>query len=628
MIFTEDSVDIPDELLSSLAEGRLVLFVGAGISAQTFPAQPSETFYPLFPDLARQVANHLGYVLSTQEERDVEAGFADRVLGTIDANAGDVKSIASAILSNRFGEQRIDCHRAIVRLVSTSRRPQIVTTNFDQLLERALREEGEESNPAWKVFVTPSLPPLRRFSGLCYLHGRVAVPDDLVLTDKHIGRAYMDEGWALRFAHALFRERDVLFVGYSLDDPPLRYLSLALEGESACRRWAFVKRPESPSEQESQERDWQRRNVSPLWYAAPSNDFRALERTVATWAQNASRTFLDRRNLLSLYANADPNNLAPHDLDLARYFLRDTATLRDFARNELHWRWLEKLMTWGLLENILKFGSGQSDATGSLLQRLAVWLASDPVQICGLLRSHRFTLHPGLFDQLCRAGYATSLPIGTLRQLLEFFRPPLEQSHGFLGFAFLENVVERLIRESCLDDALWLLGLQLRVHSAVTVKANSQYEYARLEGQDTTNIPQQVLRFELRYEDQLADHRFKNIVRKELLPRIKEIGMPAMYWLTSKYLELRSIEARGKGRPLPAEFVRSAIEDHEQDRYRHDPVNTLLVAQRDLWERLLIDAPEIAAQVCTYWATISDPMIERLRIHALRLTVEAANGSH
>ncbi len=547
MIFTEDSVDIPDELLSSLAEGRLVLFVGAGISAQTFPAQPSETFYPLFPDLARQVANHLGYVLSTQEERDVEAGFADRVLGTIDANAGDVKSIASAILSNRFGEQRIDCHRAIVRLVSTSRRPQIVTTNFDQLLERALREEGEESNPAWKVFVTPSLPPLRRFSGLCYLHGRVAVPDDLVLTDKHIGRAYMDEGWALRFAHALFRERDVLFVGYSLDDPPLRYLSLALEGESACRR---------------------------------------------------------------------------------RYFLRDTATLRDFARNELHWRWLEKLMTWGLLENILKFGSGQSDATGSLLQRLAVWLASDPVQICGLLRSHRFTLHPGLFDQLCRAGYATSLPIGTLRQLLEFFRPPLEQSHGFLGFAFLENVVERLIRESCLDDALWLLGLQLRVHSAVTVKANSQYEYARLEGQDTTNIPQQVLRFELRYEDQLADHRFKNIVRKELLPRIKEIGMPAMYWLTSKYLELRSIEARGKGRPLPAEFVRSAIEDHEQDRYRHDPVNTLLVAQRDLWERLLIDAPEIAAQVCTYWATISDPMIERLRIHALRLTVEAANGSH
>jgi hypothetical protein len=37
----------------------------------------------------------------------------------------------------------------------------------------------------------------------------------------------MDEGWALRF---IFQRFDVLFVGYRLEDPPLRYLSLALEG--------------------------------------------------------------------------------------------------------------------------------------------------------------------------------------------------------------------------------------------------------------------------------------------------------------------------------------------------------------------------------------------------------------
>jgi hypothetical protein len=53
--------------------------------------------------------------------------------------------------------------------------------------------------------MAPFLPPVRRFSGICYLHGSVDGPNDMVLTDKDIGRAYMDEGWALRFAHSMFQ---------------------------------------------------------------------------------------------------------------------------------------------------------------------------------------------------------------------------------------------------------------------------------------------------------------------------------------------------------------------------------------------------------------------------------------
>ena len=62
----------------------------------------------------------------------------------------------------------------------------------------------------------------------------------MVLTDKDIGRAYMDEEWALRFAHSIFQQFDVLFVGYSLEDPPLRCLSLALEGGAEQGRWALI----------------------------------------------------------------------------------------------------------------------------------------------------------------------------------------------------------------------------------------------------------------------------------------------------------------------------------------------------------------------------------------------------
>ena len=497
MIFTEDGVDLPEELLTSLAEGRLVLFVGAGVSARAFPAQTKGTFYPSFPELVREVALRLGRVLSEQEGRDIKSGFADRVLGTFDASLGDVNGIAADILSERYEYQRIEFHRAIVRLVNTSPRPQVVTTNFDRLLERAVAEEKGSSSAVWEITVAPSLPPLRRFSGICYLHGRVDVQEDLVLTDKHIGRAYMDEGWALRFAHTMFRERDILFVGYSLDDPPLRYLSLALEGESMRRRWAFVRAPDEEAKKETLRRDWERRNVTPIWHKGPTGDFRALEKTIDAWASNTSKTFLDRRNVLTLFGVTDPGNLAPHDLELARYFLRDAATLRDFSGNELHLRWLNKFLEWGIADDVVKPTAEASEAAGVLLQRFAKWLCAEPVEVCALLARYRANLHPGLFDALCRNAAASSLPTKVFRQLLEFFRPSLERSPSFLGFVFLEEVMERLLDEGLVDDAFWLLGLSLRVQSSVTAQRNFEFEYAQSVGQSTHELAEKVLRFNM-----------------------------------------------------------------------------------------------------------------------------------
>jgi hypothetical protein len=626
MIFTEDGVDLPEELLTSLAEGRLVLFAGAGVSARAFPTQPQGTFYPLFPELVREVALRLGRTLSKQEEKDIESGLADRVLGTFDASLGDVNGIAADILTERYEQQRIDFHRAIVRLVKTSPRPQIVTTNFDRLLERAVAEERGSSSNVWQITVAPSLLPLRRFSGICYLHGRVDVQEDLVLTDKHIGRAYMDEGWALRFAHTMFRERDILFVGYSLDDPPLRYLSLALEGESTRHRWAFVRTPDEEANKEIMRRDWERRNVTPIWYTGPKGDFRALEKTIDVWASNTSKTFLDRRNVLALFGATDPRNLAPHDLALASYFLKDTATLRDFAGTELHLGWLDKFLEWRIADDVVKPASVASEAAGALLQRFAKWLCAEPVEVCGLLARYRAALHPGLFDQLCRSGAASSLSTQIFRQLLEFFRPSLERSPSFLGFVFVDSVIGRLVNEGLIDDALWLLGLSLRVQCSVTAQESFEFEYARLEGRTTVDMAEKVLRFNMHFDDQLASHRFGHVVQKVLRPRIGEIGVQTLHWFTGKLLEIRATEARGLEKVLSTDFVRSAIEDHEQDRHRHDPINTIVVAIRDLWEALYIASPSGAEQVCQYWQTLTDPMIERLRIHALRKMIEGGNG--
>lgn len=50
----------------------------------------------------------------------------------------------------------------------------------------------------------------------------------MVLDDKDFGKAYFTDGWATRFLTEVFANYTVLFIGYSVNDPVIRYLSLGL----------------------------------------------------------------------------------------------------------------------------------------------------------------------------------------------------------------------------------------------------------------------------------------------------------------------------------------------------------------------------------------------------------------
>ncbi|SMB24866.1 hypothetical protein SPRA44_130024 [Serratia proteamaculans] len=72
------------------------------------------------------------------------------------------------------------------------------------------------------------------WTGLVFLHGLIPdKPDDtalnrLVVTSGDFGLAYLTERWAARFVSELFRNYVVCFVGYSINDPVLRYMMDAL----------------------------------------------------------------------------------------------------------------------------------------------------------------------------------------------------------------------------------------------------------------------------------------------------------------------------------------------------------------------------------------------------------------
>src|SRR3546814_7831070 len=52
---------------------------------------------------------------------------------------------------------------------------------------------------------------------------------DLVLTAPNFGEAYMRNGWASRTVYDLMRRYTLVLVGYSADDPPMRYMLEATE---------------------------------------------------------------------------------------------------------------------------------------------------------------------------------------------------------------------------------------------------------------------------------------------------------------------------------------------------------------------------------------------------------------
>ena len=217
--------DLPGELVSAHADGRLVLFVGAGASV----AVPSGL--PTFRDLARRIADDSQRLYT---EDDLE--HADRLLGEIDGDV-DVHLRVRDLIGGAESQPN-ELHGAIVGLTTASPTPRIVTTNYDRHLSTLLPSGIDE-------FEAPALPPGNDFRGLVYLHGSVRQdPRRLVVTKADFGRAYISDGWAAPFLGRLFGDLVTLFIGYGLNDTLMQYLAEALSEDAEM--YALTDEPEDP----------------------------------------------------------------------------------------------------------------------------------------------------------------------------------------------------------------------------------------------------------------------------------------------------------------------------------------------------------------------------------------------
>jgi hypothetical protein len=239
MQFITNGPDIPDSLLQAHEEGRVVFFCGAGISR---PAG-----LPDFGGLVQRLFKQAGEPADKPESDLIGQSQFDRAIGhyerRIQGGRTTTRRGLPSILTADLTKQRaLTTHFALLTLGrSRDGGLKLVTTNFDTLFEDAA---SRYRLPAPIVYHDP--PTRLHWGGVVHLHGRMPVQpsaddlDQLVLSDGDFGQAYLTQGWAARFVAGLFRDYTLCFVGYSIDDPVLRYMTAAHALDGAQKMFAFA----------------------------------------------------------------------------------------------------------------------------------------------------------------------------------------------------------------------------------------------------------------------------------------------------------------------------------------------------------------------------------------------------
>ena len=367
MQFVKNGPEVPDRLLQAHEDDYVVFFCGAGVS---YPAG-----LPSFAGLAKKIYEELHVTPNAVQETAFKAKQFDRAIGLLEeqvVGGRDIvrRSLAKILTPPNFDTQNATAaHEALLTLGRNGDgQTWLITTNFDRLFEKVIADKGL----CISRHQAPQLPVVKnRWNGLVYLHGLLSANpanenlDDLVVSSGDFGRAYLTERWAARFVGELFRNYTVCFVGYSIDDPVLRYMTDALAadrllGESPREMFAFGSYSKGREDESATE--WKAKNVTPILYREYRRHW-YLHWTLRAWAETYRDGVSGKESIIASYAGLHPTKSTEEDNFVGRMFwaLSDPSgqPARRFAERDPvpMWEWLERFSenTYGQ-DDLSRFG--------------------------------------------------------------------------------------------------------------------------------------------------------------------------------------------------------------------------------------------------------------------------------
>jgi hypothetical protein len=303
---------IPERLLLAHARGEVLFIVGAGVSKQAglpdFRDLVLNVYLKLDPAVHAVISaikldscnncNQLDLSNLTNQQSAEVMRFVvcdyDVVLGMFERRMDDqangkskVRQTVASILRNPEIKPA-PIHRILMQLADRGLAVTIVTTNFDLLLEDAVKRQ----KTSVQTYALGGIPRPGRnddFCGVLHIHGALdRVPgrtSDIIVTDQDFGEFYLRRRVVPDFIYDAARLFNLVLVGYSANDPPMRYLLNAVDADGTRfkdlkERFTFV--GSSHPDPVAME-DWKGRGITPIPYD-DANGHLTLLNTLERWS--------------------------------------------------------------------------------------------------------------------------------------------------------------------------------------------------------------------------------------------------------------------------------------------------------------------------------------------------------
>lgn len=223
--------NLPVRLLHAQEKNNLIVFCGAGVSAQQ---EGTLSHFGSFKALYEAIAARyqmLPVNSALPENFDFSEGFENL---TRESHLRD--SVQDEVCLSLANENAIptEYHTRILQLTK-----KIITTNFDRLFDKAV----PKSEKPIRTFCSPTFPVYEfneNFHGIVYLHGHIDRPESLILSTSDFASAYTYPGFVSRFLGDILHSHEVLFIGYSVSDEPFQKLLKAVKRFKPSDRKLYV----------------------------------------------------------------------------------------------------------------------------------------------------------------------------------------------------------------------------------------------------------------------------------------------------------------------------------------------------------------------------------------------------
>lgn len=641
--FIVNGPDIPESLLEAHEEGRIVFFCGAGIS---YPAG-----LPGFQGLVSEIYEKLGATFISTEKQTYDKEQFDTTLDLLERRYPGQriavrKALATVLTPLQIEENSTIAHKALIQLATNRKgKVRLVTTNFDRLFQHVITKNDIDI-PIYSAPLLP-IPKKSRWDGIVYLHGLLPDPlnetelNRLVFTSGDFGLAYLTERWASRFVTELFRHYTVCFVGYSINDPVLRYMMDALAADELLgeiRPEAFAFASYQNGEREKEKIEWEAKGVIPLLYEVPAgtHDHSALYRTLKEWADIYHDGVQGKEMIISQHASTPPLSPSKTDYAVCRvlWALTDELAAKHFA--DLNpappLEWLGPLSEICIVDN-----GEQSSHLDHILAHISRWLTrhlNDPELILWLTRYdsrlHEVFIHQ-IYNRLNKldslaakekqdeinrilANAPNAIPGPPMRTLWRLYmtgRIKLQQS-GHSNFYNLNRCVDLIKREGLTPS----LRMELRKNLEPQIALRAPFhlvENTRVSSEPVSikDLVDCDLVLQSNYVHSLMDNWSKSQNYQEVLPEL----LQDFTLLLRDALDLTMELGNANDRHDLSYIEQPSISQHSQNSNLHD-WTALIEFTRDAWLATAKNDSKKAKYAAEGWWQQSYPVFKRLALFA------------